>query len=121
MDWSFGDVIWTLIVFYFWFMFIWLFIGVFGDIFRRNDLSGAAKAGWILLLVILPFLGILIYMIARPKMTPQDQEILAATQERYRRAEGYSSADEIAKLAKLRDEGKITAQEFEQLKAKAMS
>ena len=121
MDWSFGDVIWTLIVFYFWFMFIWLFIGVFGDIFRRNDLSGAGKAGWILLLVILPFLGILIYMIARPKMTPQDQEILAATQERQRRAEGFSSADEIAKLAKLRDEGKITAQELEQLKAKAMS
>jgi hypothetical protein len=121
MDWSFGDVIWTIIVFYFWFTFIWLFIGVFADIFRRNDLSGAAKAGWILLLVILPFLGILIYMIARPKMTAQDQEILAANQERYRRAEGYSSADEIAKLAKLRDEGKITAQEFEQLKAKAMS
>jgi type VI protein secretion system component VasK len=121
MSWSFGDVVWSMIVFFFWFMFIWMFIGVFGDIFRRNDLSGVAKAGWILLIVVLPFLGILVYMIARPKMTAQDQEILAARQEQQRRVEGFSSADEIAKLAKLRDEGKITAQEFEQLKAKAMS
>jgi hypothetical protein len=101
-------------------MFIWMFIGVFGDIFRRNDLSGGAKAGWIILLVILPFLGILIYMIARPKMTEQDKEMMAQMQERQRRVEGFSSADEIAKLAKLRDEGKISAEEFEQLKSKAM-
>ena len=121
MNWSFGDVVWSMIVFFFWFMFIWMFIGVFGDIFRRNDLTGVAKAGWILLIVILPFLGILIYMIARPKMTAQDREILVATQERQRRVEGFSSADEIAKLAKLRDEGKITAEEYERLKAKAMS
>jgi hypothetical protein len=119
-EWSFGDVFWAMIVFFFWFMFIWMFIGVFADIFRRNDLSGVGKAGWILLIVIVPFLGILIYMIARPRMTEQDKEILAGMQERQRRVEGYSSADEIAKLAKLRDDGKITAEEYEQLKAKAL-
>lgn len=121
MDWSFGDVLWTMIGFYLLFMVIWMFIGVFGDIFRRNDLSGGAKAGWIFLLVILPFIGILIYMIARPKMTAQDQEMMAAAQERQRRVQGVSTADEIAKLATLRDEGKITAEEYEQLKAKALT
>jgi len=121
MDWSFGDVIWAMIVFFFWFMFIWLFITIFADIFRRDDLSGWAKAGWIVLIVILPFIGILIYVIARPKMTEQDKRMLAEVQERERRLSGYSAAEEIERLARLRDEGKISAEEFESLKQRAMS
>ena len=73
-----------------------------------------------MLIFIVPFLGILIYLIARPKMTEQDKEMMAAMSERERRASGYSAADEVAKLAKLRDEGKITAEEYEQMKAQAM-
>ena len=119
-EWTFGSVLWAMIVFFFWFMLIWMFIGVFADIFRRNDLSGGAKAGWLLLIFIVPLFGILIYLIARPKMTEQDKEMMAAVQERERRATGYSAADEVAKLAKLRDEGKITAEEFEQMKQQAM-
>jgi hypothetical protein len=119
-EWTFGSVLWAMVVFFFWFMLIWMFIGVFADIFRRNDLSGGAKAGWLLLIFIVPFFGILIYLIARPKMTEQDKEMMAAMQERERRVSGYSAADEVAKLAKLRDEGKITAEEFEQLKQQAM-
>ena len=119
-DWTFGSVLWAMIVFFFWFMLIWMFIAVFADIFRRNDIHGGAKAGWIILIFILPLLGILIYVIARPKMTEQDKEMLAQAQEQQRRLEGYSSADEIAKLAKLRDEGKITAEEYEAQKAKAL-
>ena len=119
-EWNFGDLLWGMLVFFFWFMFIWMFIAVFGDIFRRNDLSGGGKAGWILLIVIVPFLGILIYMIARPKMTEQDKQMMAEMQEQQRRMQGYSSADEIAKLSQLRDEGKISAEEYEQLKAKAL-
>ena len=119
-EWTFGSVLWAMIVFFFWFMLIWMFIGVFADIFRRNDLSGGAKAGWLLLIFIVPLFGILIYLIARPKMTEQDKEMMAAMQERERRVSGYSAADEVAKLAKLRDEGKITADEFEQLKQQAM-
>ena len=115
-----GDALWAMLAFFFWFMVIWMFIGVFADIFRRNDLSGGAKAGWIFLIFVLPFLGILIYMIARPKMTEQDKQMMTEMQERQRRLEGYSSADEIAKLAKLCDEGKITVEEYEQLKAKAL-
>ena len=119
-EWTFGSVLWAMVVFFFWFMLIWIFIGVFADLFRRNDLSGWAKAGWLLLIFIIPFLGILIYLIARPKMTEQDKEMMAAVQERERRISGYSAADEVAKLAKLRDEGKITAEEYEQMKQQAM-
>ena len=83
-EWTFGSVLWAMIVFFFWFMLIWMFIGVFADIFRRNDLTGWGKAGWLLLIFIVPLFGILIYLIARPKMTEQDKEMMAATQERER-------------------------------------
>jgi Phospholipase_D-nuclease N-terminal len=119
VEWSFWDVIWAMIVFYFWFLFIWAFIRVFADIFRRDDLSGGAKAGWILLIVVLPFLGILIYLIARPRMTEQDRRLMMESEEAQRRMAGYSPAEEIAKLSKLRDEGKISASEYEELKRKA--
>lgn len=121
MEWSFGDVIWAMIVFFFWFMLIWMFIATFADIFRRDDLSGWAKAGWTLLIVVLPFLGILIYIIVRPKMTEQDRRMIAAAHERERRIAGYSAAEEIEKLAMLRDQGKISAEEFETLKQRTMS
>ena len=97
-EWSFGNVLWTMLVFFFWFMAIWIFITVFADIFRRRDLSGAAKAGWIILIFIVPFLGAIIYMIARPRMTEQDKEDMARIQEAERRVSGYSPADEVAKL-----------------------
>ncbi len=68
-DWTFGTVLWSSLVFFFWFTFIWMFIMVFADILRRHDLSGWGKAGWILLIAILPFLGVLVYLIARPSGT----------------------------------------------------
>ena len=119
-DWSFGDVFLSFLVFYFWFMFIWIFIRIFADIFGREDLGGGAKAGWIILIIILPFLGCLIYMIARPKMTEQDRRQIAEAEEMQRRVSGYSAADEIEKLGKLRDEGKITPEEYESMKARAL-
>ena len=117
---TFGEMLWTMLVFFFWMMAIWIFISLFADIFRRNDIGGVAKAGWIFLLFILPFIGALIYMIARPKMTEQDKEILERQAEAQRRVAGYSAADEIEKLTKLRDSGAITAEEFEEMKRKAM-
>jgi hypothetical protein len=119
-EWSFGSVLWVMIEFFFVFLLIWMFIAVFADIFRRNDLSGWAKAGWIFLIFIVPLLGILIYVIARPKMTEQDKEMMMQAQEAQRRIEGYSPADEVAKLAKLRDEGKISPEEYEEMKKRAM-
>ena len=69
---------------------------------------------------VLPFLGLLIYMMARPKMTAQDQEMMEQMQEAQRRASGYSAADEVEKLAKLRDSGEITAEQYEEMKKRAM-
>ena len=65
-EWTFGDFLWGALVVFFWVMAIWIFITVFADIFRRHDISGWGKAGWILLIFILPFFGALIYIIARP-------------------------------------------------------
>ena len=119
-DYQLGDFLWTMVVFFFWFMAIWIFITVFSDIFRRNDIGGWAKAGWIFLIFILPFIGVLIYLIARPKMTAQDKELMEEAQVARDRIEGYSAADEIAKLAKLHDAGHISDEEFEAMKQRAM-
>jgi Short C-terminal domain/Phospholipase_D-nuclease N-terminal len=119
-EWNLGSVIWAMVVFFFWVTAIWIFISIFSDIFRRRDLSGVAKAGWIFLLFVLPFLGALIYMIARPKMTEQDREDITRMQEAQRRVQGYSYAEEIERLAKLRDAGELSAEEYENLKRKAM-
>ena len=118
---TFWDVIFSMIVFFFWFMFIWIFISLFGDIFRRRDLSGGGKAGWIFLLVILPFLGALIYIIARPKMTAQDVEDITRMEAANKAAAQVSPADQIAKLTELKAAGAITDAEFESLKQKAIS
>ena len=118
-EWNVGNVLWTMLALFFWVMAIWIFIAIFADIFRRNDLSGWAKAGWIFLIFIVPFLGALVYIIARPKMTAQDKEMLEQAQEAQRRVSGYSPADEIAKLAELRDKGEISAEEYTDLKRKA--
>jgi hypothetical protein len=117
---TFGDIFWSLIVFYFWFMIIWIFIRIFADIFHRNDLSGAMKVVWILVLFILPFLGALIYMLMR-KPTDQDMTEIAAAQQMQKRAAGYSSADEIAKLQGLLTSGAITQAEFDTAKANALA
>jgi hypothetical protein len=115
-----GEWLWAMVAFFFWFMAIWIFIQIFADIFHRRDLSGAAKAGWIILLIVLPFLGALIYMIARPKMTEQDREDIQRMQEAQRRLTGYSPAAELEKLAKLRDAGEISAEEYTRLKERAL-
>jgi Phospholipase_D-nuclease N-terminal len=115
-----GDVLWSMLVFFFWFMAIWVFIMVFADIFRRRGQSGWAKAGWVFLIFVLPFLSALIYLIARPTMTEQDREEIQKAQEAQRRLEGYSAADEIAKFTKLHEAGSITDEEYADLKQKAM-
>jgi hypothetical protein len=68
-DFDLGDLLIAMVAFSFMFMYIWMFIGVFADIFRRHDLSGGAKAGWVLLIFVLPLFGVLIYLIARPSVT----------------------------------------------------
>jgi hypothetical protein len=117
-EFTFWDIIWYMIILFFWMIFFWMFISVFADIFRRRDHSGWAKALWVLAIVVLPFLGILIYMIARPAdaTREQDMEMVAAQ----KRAMGYSSADEIAKAQQLLQSGAITQDEFNAIKERAL-
>jgi hypothetical protein len=120
-EWSFGSVLWAMFAFFFWFAFIWIFIAAFSDILRRNDLSGGAKAGWIFLVIVLPLLGVLIYMIARPKVTAQDVELMAQSQAAHQAAARVSPADQIAVAADLKAKGVISDAEFEAIKQKALA
>ena len=116
-----GDFLISMVAFFFWFMAIWIFISIFGDIFRRNDLSGGAKAGWILLIFILPFLGALIYIVMRPKVTAQDVQLMAQAEAANKAVAGVSTADELAKLQQLKDAGTINQAEYDTLKAKTLA
>src|SRR6266542_6125827 len=92
---TFWDIVFSMVAFFFWFMFIWMFISVFGDIFRRNDLSGGAKVVWLVVIVVLPFLGILIYLGMRPKVTAQDVQMMPQVEAQTQAAQGVSTADEL--------------------------
>ena len=115
------EFFWWMFMFYLVFIVIWMFIRVFADIFHRDNLSGWGKAGWIILIFIIPFIGILIYVIARPKNTEQDQRDMAAMQAQQARLSGGSSVDDIAKAQALLDKGSITQAEFDAIKAKALA
>ncbi len=118
---TFWDAFWSMIWFFFLFMFLFIFISLFADIFRRNDISGGTKALWILFLVILPFLGCLIYIVMRPKVTPQDVQMMAQADAANKAAAGVSVADELAKLDQLKAAGTINEQQYQDLKAKALA
>ena len=118
MEWTFGTVLWSTAVFAFWIMILWMFIALLADVLRR-DMSGWAKAGWIILMVVLPFIGILAYLIARPR-TEADVAMYGYSTSRSEPA-GHNVADEIAKAADLRDQGRITAAEYERIKEHALS
>jgi hypothetical protein len=118
---GFWDVMWAMVALFFWVMLFWIFISCFMDVFRRDDIGGGMKAVWILVLFILPLLGCLIYMITRPKATAQDVRMMAQADAASKAAAGVSTADELAKLAQLRDAGAITIPEYESLKAKLLA
>ena len=125
-DYPFLDVLWTMIIFFCWVAWIWMLIMIFSDLFRR-DISGWAKAAWCVFLIVLPFLGALIYLIAEGKeMTARrvrDAQVSQANFDDYVRkvAADGGSAGEIAQAKALLDSGAITQQEFEALKAKALA
>ena len=124
---TFGQVMWSMFVFFAWILFFWLLFTVFGDLFSRHDISGWAKTGWTILVIILPFLGIFIYLIAEGRgMGERNMKKAQAQQaqmDQYVRsvASSDSATDQIAKGKELLDAGTITQAEFDQLKAKALA
>ena len=119
MHWSFGTFLWSTFVIFMWFAVLWMFVAVCADVLRR-DMSGWGKAGWIILIVFLPFVGILIYLIAKPRTVGwggTTSPSYAVTH--YGDAERQAT-DEIRKASLLRDEGIINSAEYEHLKQQAL-
>jgi ABC-type multidrug transport system fused ATPase/permease subunit len=121
------SVFWSIFVFFLWVIWIWILITIFIDIFRSHDLSGWTKALWFLFVLFIPLVGVLVYLIVRggkmqeravQQAQRQDEQFRTAVQEA---AGPQSSADQLTKLADLRDRGVITAEEFDREKAKLLA
>jgi Short C-terminal domain/Phospholipase_D-nuclease N-terminal len=126
-DYPFLDVFWTMLVFFLWVLWFWLLFTVFGDIFRRHDLSGWGKAGWVIFVIVLPYLGVFVYLISQGKgMAERNLERARAQKaevdEYVREAAGSGgAAAEIERAKKLLDSGAITQTEFDAIKQKALA
>src|SRR5215469_15279443 len=111
-----ADVL-SIFLFVLWF---WMLITVFSDLFRRHDMSGWAKVIWVIVLVLIPYLGIFIYLISQHRgMAERQNRRMEEGREELRKFVGYSAADELEKLQKLKNSGVITAEEYTRLRAKA--
>jgi Short C-terminal domain/Phospholipase_D-nuclease N-terminal len=124
-DYPFLDVLWTMILFFCWVAWIWIVITVFIDVFRRDDIGGWGKAAWVVFVVVVPFLGVLVYLIAQHDGMRQRSMKQAEAQkqqfDQYVREAAGGSAAEITQAKQLLDAGTITQDEFDKLKAKALS
>jgi uncharacterized membrane protein YcjF (UPF0283 family) len=121
------DVLWTMLIFFGLVLWFWLLIVIFGDLFRRHDVSGWGKAGWTVFVIVLPFLGILTYLITQGRrMAERRSEEAAAARASFEHEvrsiarDGGQPADQIATAKRLRDAGDITPEEYEVLKQKAL-
>jgi hypothetical protein len=127
-DYPFLDILWTMIIFFSWVVWIWIMIVILTDVFRRRDISGWVKAAWTVFLIVLPFLGALVYLIAQhDKMADRSAEHVRGQQAEFDQyvksvaGNGGGAAGEIEKAKRLLDTGAITQSEFDALKAKALA
>jgi hypothetical protein len=120
------DVLWTMLIVFAWIIWFWLLITIFADLFRRHDISGWGKAGWTVLVILLPFIGVLAYLIAEGSAMAVRSEAEAQDAkgrfDRYMRSVSAAGtpADQIAKAKALLDSGAISGAEYETLKRKAI-
>ena len=126
-DYPFLDVLWTMFIFFAWVIWFWLLITIFADVFRRHDIGGGKKALWVIFVIIVPFVGVLIYLIAESKGMAERQEQVARraksqTDEYIKTvAADVDPAGQIAQAKQLLDSGAINQQEFDALKQKALA
>ena len=122
---TFGQVMWTILVLFAWILFFWLLFAVFGDLFRRHDISGWGKAAWSIFVIFLPFLGCFVYLITQGRhiaeRNVQDAQAAQAQLDSHIKSVAGGSADQIAKAKELLDSGAISQAEYDQLKAKALA
>ena len=125
-DYSLGDALLTVLEIFLLFAWFWILITVIGDLFRDHQISGWGKAAWVLLLIVLPFLGTLIYLIARGEgmreRAVKEQADMRKHMDAYIRETAESSpVDELHKLSELKDKGAISDAEFDRAKAKLLA
>jgi hypothetical protein len=126
-DYPFLNVVWTLLIIFAWVIWFWLLITVFADVFRRHDIGGGQKALWCIFVIILPFLGVFIYLIAEGKgMAERNQKDAASAQKEFDSyvktvASSGGPSAEIERAKGLLDSGTITQAEFDSIKAKALA
>jgi hypothetical protein len=125
-DYPFLDVFWTMLIFFFWVIWIWILITVLIDLFRRHDISGWGKAGWAIFMIVLPYLGVFVYLISQGKgmaerRAAEMQAGQAAFDDRVREVAASDPSEQIAKAKALLDSGAIDQAEFDQLKRKALA
>lgn len=124
-DYPFLDVLWTMVIFFCWIIWFFLLFRVFADVFRRRDIGGGMKTLWIIFVIILPFLGVFIYLIAQGHgMADRDLQTAQAQQQQfdtYVKSVSGGAASEIEKAKGLLDSGAITQAEFDSIKAKALA
>lgn len=122
---SFWNVLWTMIVFFLWIVWFFILFRCIADIFRRKDISGWGKTAWLIFVIILPFLGVFVYLIAEGnKMTERDVQGMQAQQQQfdtYVRTVAGGPAGEIEKAKQLLDQGTITQAEFDSIKSRALA
>jgi hypothetical protein len=117
-DFSIGEFLLWMLWIYLFVVFFWLLITIFADIFRRHDIHGGVKTLWIILVIVLPFLGIFVYLISQSKgMAERNIEQAKQQQEQLRQMVGSSSADELLKLEQLKSSGAVSDAEYAQMRA----
>jgi hypothetical protein len=124
-DYPFLNILWTMIIFFAWVAWFWILITVFADLFRRHDVGGWGKAAWVVFLIVVPFLGTLVYLIAQHdgmrERSVKQAEAQQAALDRYVRETAGGSAAEIAKAKELLDKGAINQAEFDRIKQRALA
>ena len=127
-DYPFLDILWTMLIFFLWIAWFWLLITVFADVFRRDDISGVSKTLWLIFVILVPFLGVFVYLISQgddmAKRNIEKAQAQQAQMDDYVRTtagSGGGAAAEIEKAKGLLDSGAITQAEFDAIKQKALA
>jgi ABC-type multidrug transport system fused ATPase/permease subunit len=116
-DWTFGDFLLAVLYVFAWVILFFLIINVFSDLFRRHDVSGWVKALWIIFVILFPFLGVLVYLITQHAgMAQRQSRDVREARDEIRRQVGFSVADELEKLDRMKSEGKLSEEEYQRLR-----
>ena len=121
-DWTFSDFLLGVLYVFAWVILFWLVITVFIDVFRRRDINGWVKALWVIVVIVIPWLGVLIYLISQHDgMAQRSEKVAVQEREQLRHVVGYSPADELDKLDRMKGEGRLSDEEYQKLRDRVLA